>query len=277
MNLAIISDIHYPMEVSQKTILYSKCGYTDAFYTNLREDLNALKPDDIDVFIVCGDFFWDYVYFAGHSNWDFTLHIYKLQELRSFLDKNIPIVFIEGNHDIWFDTYIFSDEGEMYLDIIEFDSFLSRHLKGDFVNTIIETLPGTEDTIEIGRNMYLLKNNGMVINDAFIYGFPYYEKRASRWSDYKGKLIDSFNDSLQEVIDSGELETPIKTVLCHHTHPPALKFVQAFNQPLVDIRAFYWGHFHNITQDFIDKLEPHGPYQCVMPEKNNLKLQIYAI
>lgn len=277
MKLAIISDIHYPMEVSRNTILYGECGYSDSFYNSLHKDLSALKPDDIDVLIICGDLFWDYVYFAAPSEWDFPLHISKLQELRQIVHKDIPIIFIEGNHDIWFDTYIFSEDGKMYLDIDTFDSFLSQYLKGDVVNAIIEILPGDDDTITIGHNMYLLKNSGMVIDDTYVYGFPNYDKRAITWSVLKGKLIEDFNMGVKSVIENGELESPVKTVLCHHVHPPSLKFVQDFNQPSVDIKAFYWGHFHTIGQDFLEKHAPHGPYRCVMPEKNNLKLQIYKI
>ncbi len=276
MKLAIISDIHYPMEVSRRTILYGDCGYSDNFYSNLHEDLSALSPDDIDAFIHCGDFYWDYVYFAS-SEWDFSEHIFKLQELRNTIHKDIPIIFIEGNHDVWFENYIFSDGKDMYLDIDSFDSFLSQHLKGEIVNAIIETLPGEEETIEIGQNMHLMRNSGIVIDDTYVYGFPYYDKRAMTWSVIKGKLIDDFNIGINKVIDKGELEPPIKTVLCHHVHPPALKFVQAFNQPSVDIKAFYWGHFHTVGQHFLDKHVPHGPYQCVMPEKNNLSFQIYKI
>ncbi len=283
MKLAIISDIHFPNEITRMTFLNSECGYNKSFYTTLEDELKSLSSEDIDVFIVCGDFCWDYYYFQPFPDWDFQLPFLKIQEFRSLIDASIPIVFIEGNHDAWFNKYIFTKEGKAYFNAEEFQKILvDRYgLKSSLLRGIIENLQiKGENDVKIGDNIHFLRNDGLIVDDTFIYGFPFYKKQELqiKFSAFKEKLVQDFFNCLELKANSiDEDKLPIKTILCHHVHPPALKFVQAFRNPMCDIKAFYWGHYHNVSQDFINKLKNHGPYRCVMPEKNNLKLQIYEI
>ena len=281
MRFAITSDIHLPKEITRTTNLYSQCGYTDSFYLDFEEKVKNLTPSNIDVFIVCGDFTWNYLYFKPSMSWPFNLHLELLKEFRSWLHEDIPLIFIKGNHDFWLNTYIRSKDGKLLFDEEKYANFLYDEFKliDDAVEFITEELNVFGEVIELGRNIYLLENTGMMIKDCFIYGFPYYEKKYLNipWSKYKDLLILNFKNALDQVKKQSNLNEPIKTILCHHAEPPALRFIQAFYDPSCEIRGFFWGHHHNIKNELIKKLNQYGPYKCIMPEKIGWNIYVEEI
>lgn len=286
MKLAVISDIHYPANITQKTILASLCGYTDDFYWRLEDNVQELSPDTINVFIMNGDFYWDVRYFARTPiippDWNFyNEHIERLKDFRKMLHKDIPLIIIEGNHDYWYQKYIFSDNGRCFLDKDSYFNHLIQEwrLNEGQIQKIFDLLDFDNGKMEIGNNIYLLQNEGLLINNTYIYGIPYYdrEKAILTWANFRSEIIEQYEKNLEKILaESGE--SNLNIIICQHEAPQTPKlYYSLFKKPKTTIKYFFWGHKHTVKLDFIEKIKKFGSFQCVMPEVNQFKLQIYEI
>ncbi|MFX0102613.1 MAG: metallophosphoesterase [Candidatus Hodarchaeota archaeon] len=283
MKLAITSDIHFPPEITSKTILFTRCGYLDDFYIELKKEIQFFSPRDIDAFIVCGDFFWDYRYFIHipyvPPDWGFyNAPILMLREFRKDLHEQIPLIMIEGNHDYWFQRYIHSHDGNGFLDIGDYKRFLKDYFGLDEkqAQNTVDLLGGD---VKIGNNMFLLKNEGMLVKDVLVYGLNFYNKEESTvpWPEIKKELTQKYFGTIESFLRTQDVDIPLKVVLCQHEHPTDSTLVESFSHPSCEVKVFFWGHNHTVSDAFIERLSRRGPYRCVMPEKNDFKIIIKEI
>ncbi|MFX1255743.1 MAG: metallophosphoesterase [Promethearchaeota archaeon] len=295
MKLAVISDIHYPTSITRNTFLYSKCGYKDAFYLDLEQSIKSLDPEEVEGFIVCGDFYWDIRYFlpmpyngnnpaAGRwiteflgqipLDWSFyTNHWDYITTFRSWLHQTIPLFFVEGNHDFWIDC-VFSQDNRLYIS----ETAFSNHLMSDFYlnleqsNSVIKLLDFNNGKVELGENVRILKSNGAFLEDFYLYGFPYVtdDKDEAIYNRFRQHILD-----LVPNVNSNSSEK-LKTIIFHHKHPTKPGYFMDLARNLqIDLKAFFWGHQHVGVQHSIHQISEFGSYVCVMPETNNFKLQLY--
>ena len=287
MRLAIISDTHYPWSLTKITVL-SKFGYSEQFYKNLEEFFKK-NTENLDALIFCGDFTWDLSSFPFSNEviekinpmWFFYPFV-QLGFIRQWVKQEIPILIIEGNHEFWFDwaqSPADRTKGSLYLNVELFQLHLIRMgLSQDKITEILEQLDDVSDysrdyrnnTQFIGNNIHLLKNSGIMIGDYHLYGMPWYEKDSASksWSQIRYELIGKYQQYIEDVVLKSSSEDML---IFHHRNPPSNDFLQSLKHPKVEIKGFFYGHYHGMDDALIDKFERFGPYVCVMPEKNEFK------
>jgi len=286
MRLAIISDSHYPWNLTKLTILASRFGYNEQFYVNLDSFYDNIDAKQVKALIFNGDFGWDLFLFPFIREvlekidpmW-FFYPLVQLAIVREHVDAKIPLIFTEGNHDFWFHLVEnqLNDKGfgELHLNIIKFRQYLTQFaLSRSKITQIVEALlgyytnlPGVENsTILIAKNVILLRNSGIKIENVLMYGMPWYEKKNPPvpWTAYKKKLVEDYHVFIMK---NNNLTLPNKIVIFHHRNPPTLNFVQEFAD--VNLHSFCYGHWHGIRGSLVEKYKIYGPGLCVMPERNN--------
>ncbi len=288
MRLGIISDLHYPWSLTKITILAEKYGYTEQFYKDL-EYFYKNQSEKLDVLIFCGDFTWDLSTFPFSKQvikkinpmWFFYPFV-QLGFIRQWVNKEIPIIIVEGNHEFWFDLTrvpVEHPNGSLYLNVELLQLHLLRmNLSEEKITEILEKLDDVFDytrdyrnnTQFIGNNIYLLRNTGIQLGDYHFFGFPWYEKdtKSKSWSQIRYELIGKYQKYIEEsVLQSASQDI----IILHHRNPPSLDFIQSLRHPEIEIKSFYYGHWHGIRNSQMDEYERNGAYVCVLPEKNNFK------
>ncbi len=237
MRIAIISDAHYPWNLTRITVL-KEFGYSEEFYEHLELFFKKIGKG-IDVLIFAGDFTWNLSTFPFKKEvieqinpmW-FTYPAIQLGFIRQWVNKEIPIIMIEGNHEFWFDwtkTPNPLPEGDLYLNIELLQLYLLRmNLSDEKITEILEKVDDvfnyTRDyrtnTQFIGNNIHLLRNKGIQIGDYHFYGFPWYEKdsKAKSWSQIRYELIGKYQNYVENVVLNSEFSkndhsTPSKSSL----------------------------------------------------------------
>ena len=288
MRLAIISDTHYPWSLTKITVLASKFGYSEQFYSNLEQFFKNVG-NTIDALAFCGDFTWDLSTFPFSKEviekinpmWFFYPFV-QLAFIRKWVNDEIPIIFAEGNHEFWFDwtqTPVNDTKGSLHLNVELLQLYLIR--MGLSQNKITEILEQLDDVFEysrdygnntqlIGNDIHLLKNSGIQIGDYHLYGFPWYEKdnKSKSWAQIRYELIGKYQRYLENVVLKS---TSKDIIILHHRNPPSTDFIQSLKHPEIEIKGFFFGHYHGMDNTIIDKYERTGPFVCVMPEKNEFK------
>ncbi|UYP46055.1 hypothetical protein NEF87_002340 [Candidatus Lokiarchaeum ossiferum] len=292
MKIAIISDLHFPKNISQQTILYSESGYTDAFYESIEEQIKKFQPNNIGAFIIDGDFYWDYKEFAPlpiippNNQWNFyNMFIFQLVAMRQWLHSEIPLILIEGNHDPWFETCVYSKNGEAFVNLTHYADFLIVHYKlTEFqANKVIELLPRNsshKNRFEIGSNMHLLRNSGILIQNFYIYGFPYHNKELDNttWKEHRETMIEIFLKKVAQIQKKRHNKSAMPILVCHHGQPKTPKiFFEQLNGKKQDIIGIFWGHWHGVSDEDVAKLRISGKFYNVMPEKNSWNIPIFEI
>ncbi|MBD3188190.1 hypothetical protein GF325_15250 [Candidatus Bathyarchaeota archaeon] len=288
MHVALTSDLHFPAALTKRTILHTRCGYTQEYYDSLQARFENLDHKETRAVVICGDFHWDYLalmsFFRNESIDFYNSPLAMLQEVRIWLDARIPLVLVKGNHDYWFDGIVKlgSVENELVVDADAHEESLRIRYRASasMAKQARVSLEETLDGFSLGANMFLLKNKGILLDEkCYMYGFPYYNKRELPvpWSQFKQKLIHAFRQDVETNLGNGTRDIPVPALLCHHCQPPAKKFVQDFSHPAIDVIGFYWGHYHTVSDDYIHGYETHGPYQCVLPEKNQFNFLLQDI
>ncbi|MHA1683608.1 MAG: metallophosphoesterase [Promethearchaeota archaeon] len=278
--ILITSDLHFPYSITARTFLKSNCGYTPEFYGQMESMVKGIDPARVEALIIDGDFFWDYRYFINFptkvENLDFyNAPLLKLKAFRSWLDESIPLIFIEGNHDTWFQTYVFSLDGNGFVDLDSYRlSLKSLYKVSDAEAETVSNLlvkRWQDPSLSLGDQFFLLKNEGKMIGDFFVYGLPFYKNPGSgnNFTVYSEGLVKIFKErvALSGIDGRGDHE-PLDVILCQHAKPPSKKFVSSFNIDGVNIKGLYWGHHHTISRDRADSLRKFGPTFSVMPELN---------
>lgn len=283
MKFAIISDIHYPWEITQNTTLYSNCGYRLSFYETLEQSIRQLQHQNVDALVICGDFFWEYCYFfqfplESQPDWHFYLNPYfYLVRLRKWLHSKIPLLMIEGNHDTWFESYLTTHEGILQINVPALRNYLKTHyeLTSEQIKEVLALIPRSEgqNLLDICSNVFFLRNSGFTLQNAVIYGLPYQntENNATMESlrDFMAKLPQLKSDSLYQVY------------ICEHGPARDPKtHINALNQAIAPrgiLKQIYWGHVHTETRYRIPSLMTHGPFACVMPEANDFQIPIFSL
>ncbi|MHA1111728.1 MAG: metallophosphoesterase [Promethearchaeota archaeon] len=294
MRLAIISDTHYPWSLTKITVLASKFGYSEQFYENLEQFFKNLGTK-VDALVFCGDFTWNLSTFPFSKEvldqinpmWFFYPFV-QLGFIRQWVNKEIPILMVEGNHEYWFDWVKSSEnntETSLNLNVEFFQLHLMQmNLSQEKITEIMEKLDDVFDysrdyrtnTQFLGKNIHLLRNSGIQIGDYHFYGMPWYEKndKSKSWSQIRYELIGKYQNYAEKVVLNSDSQN---VIILHHRNPPSSDFIKDLNHPEIDIKAFYYGHYHGMDDALIDKYERNGPYVCVMPEKNNFKPVIVEI
>ena len=287
MKFAITSDLHFPKSISQQTILYSDSHYHDEFYDEFEQRIRQFSPMEIDAFIIVGDFYWDYTDFAPvpiippQNQWNFyNMFLYQLIAFRQWLDASIPLILIEGNHDPWFETCVYSENGTTFLNITHYIDFLIYHYKlSEFqAHKVVALLPQNtqdENRFEIGTSMYLLRNAGMLIGDAYIYGFPYHnqEQDPISWREFRDTMIKTYQRTVSQVHRVQKSESSPKIVACHHSQPKTpKKLYHDLACKGYQLQGLYWGHWHSVSSDYINSLKKNGNIVNVMPEMNGWQI-----
>lgn len=294
MRLAIISDTHYPWSLTKITVLASQFGYTEQFYSNLEQFFKHMGKE-VDALLFCGDFTWDLSTFPFSKEvieqinpmWFFYPFV-QLAFIRNWVSEDIPLIFVEGNHEYWFDwtrTLGNNAEGSLHVNVEQLQLHLIRmNLSEEKITEILEKFDDVFDYTRdyrknsqfIGNNIYLLRNSGVQVGDYHFYGLPWYEKnsKSKSWSQILYELIGKYQNYIENVVLNS---TSQDMIILHHRNPPSLDFIQSLNHPEVDIKAFYYGHYHGMEDNLMDKYEKNGPYVCVMPEKNGFHPTILDI
>ena len=290
MKFAITSDLHFPQNISRQTILYADSGYNDAFYESLEQQIKKFQPKTIDAFIIDGDFYWDYKEFAPipiippQNQWNFyNMFIFQLVAMRQWLHREIPLILIEGNHDPWFETCIYSENGETFVNLTHYADFLIFHYRlTEFqASKVVELLPRNsshKNRFEIGQNMHLLRNSGILIQNTFIYGFPYHNEKIDHisWKEHRDVMIEVFQKKVAQIQKKQSAKSRIPILICHHEQPKTPKIIlNRLNGKKHDIVGFFWGHWHGVSDDYIAKLSSFGKFHNIMPEKNNWIIPIF--
>jgi predicted phosphohydrolase len=294
MRLAITSDTHYPFSLSKITVLAEKYGYTEEFYENL-EYFYKNKCKNLDALIFCGDFTWDLSTFPFSKEviekinpmW-FILPVIQLGFIRQWVNKEIPILMVEGNHEFWFDwmrTPVSHAKGDLYLNVELLQLHLLRmNLSQEKITEILEKLDDVFDYSRdyrnniqfIGNNIHLLRNSGMQLGEYHFYGFPWYEKnnKSKSFSQIRYELLGKYQQYIEDVVIPSDVHD---VIILHHRNPPSVDFIDSFNHPEVNIKALYYGHWHGMPNTQLAKYIKNGPYVCVMPEQNNFQPLIVDI
>ncbi len=326
--IAITSDLHYPWDITENTFLQEKCGYAQEFYRDFEIQLQSLPAHNVQALILGGDLYWNYKHtfnylqrlkqkphrllqgkIFGHN----ILHspvgplkllndiCYKFIKIRNLVPQDIPILLIEGNHDYWFDSFIFSNQGTLYIDLNFYRDFFKRRFNfpsslitkilsdlkmeikksKDSQNQYDNTESYDENSLTLGNNMYLLRNSGLSVGKFFIYGFPFYDPAdfGQGWNPFKNALIETFRKKIntsQQIARENKKTIPKKAILCHHRHPISKDFVEEFkNKEKYKIKGLFWGHYHEISNKYFQQIQQNTLNRCIMPEKN--KFQIILI
>jgi hypothetical protein len=146
---------------------------------------------------------------------------------------------------------------------------------------IIEIMEKFDDTFDysrdyrnnmqfIGNNIHILRNSGIQIGDFHLYAFPWYDKNDKKksWAWIRDELLGKYQKYIEEKVLPSESD---QLVILHHRNPPSLDFIQSLKRKEIEIKGFYYGHYHGMSDALIDKYERMGNYKCVMPEKNDFK------
>ena len=294
MRLAIISDTHYPWSLTKITVLASKFGYSEQFYENMEQFFKNLGKN-VDVLVFCGDFTWNLSTFPFSKEvlnqinpmWFFYPFV-QLGFIRQWVNKEIPIIMVEGNHEYWFDWVKISEnntEASLNLNVELFQLYLMQmNLSQEKITEIMEKLDDVFDYSRdyrtniqfIGNNIHLLRNRGIKIGDYHFYGMPWYEKngKSKSWSQIRYELIGKYQNYVENAVLNSDSQNMI---ILHHRNPPSSDFIKDLNHSKIDIKGFYYGHYHGMSNALLDKYEKNGPYRCVMPEKNDFKPVIIEI
>jgi predicted phosphodiesterase len=276
MRLGIISDTHYPWALTKITVLAS-LGYSEQFYSNLEHFFKNLD-NKIDVLVFCGDFTWDLSSFPFSKGvvekinpmWFFYPFI-QLAFIRSWINKEIPIIMVEGNHEYWFNwtqSSVNTTKGNLYLNLELLQLHLIQmNLSHEKITEIMEKLDYafnyTRDSLNntqfIGNNIYLLRNNGIQIGDYHFYGIPWYEKKdnSKSWSQIRYEILGKYEQYVERNVT---ISASKNMIILHHRNPPSINFVQSFKKPEIEIKAFFYGHMHGIKDSLVVSYEKNGSY-----------------
>jgi hypothetical protein len=89
-------------------------------------------------------------------------------------------------------------------------------------------------------------------------------------------VIEKYKQNLEKIGIIGKSD--LNVVFCQHAPPETPKlYLSLLKTPSIVLKYFFWGHKHVIKPDFIEKLKALGPIECVMPEANQFKLQIWEV
>ena len=84
--------------------------------------------------------------------------------------------------------------------------------------------------------------------------------------------------NIENHLKSERTKSNVSIILCQHAHPKTpKKYIQGLKNQKWNIKAFFWGHFHSVSLDFVKKIKTYGLYQNIMPEMNNYKHLIIDI
>lgn len=319
MKMAIISDLHYPQTITMQTKLRAECHYQESFYSDLDREVAKLTPAQIDAFLINGDFAWDFKYLSPlpiiPTDWNiYNSHIYHLIKFRGLLHHEIPLLFVEGNHEFWMNTYIHEYEGTVVLNLADYHHFLTSTylLSKKQADKVLSTLrmslqlSSDEEEISLGSNIFFLQGSGKKVKNFLVYGFS---SKATNLDFRRHKnLSKPENSAFHQTIlsirnppgrslknkvlthisllkpnSNRSISTPsdppaslVPVIICSHLPPQNPKgFLKKIGNSTHHIHKIFWGHWHGVSEDQLKRIQDAGPFQCVLPEKNAFTFQIY--
>lgn len=283
VRLVLTSDLHFPPEITRLTPLRDPCGYTDQFYDALPRMVGRVGATKrVDAFVVCGDVYWDWRYFYKFPrvprNWDwYNAPLRQLVALRSWLDPKVPLVLVEGNHDLWFRHLEEDGDGRTWVVSEKYRRFLveTYRLTWEQAGAVLECLaPGDWEDAVLVEETYLLRERALALGDGvLLYGYPCYDDRfpTEPWTQFRARAARNYREVLNDAFESGDASPPAKVLVASHRHPKPVNLYRDFEDPRVDLLAVYWGHYHKVSAAQLRRYSSRGPYECVMPEVNGFK------
>ncbi|MHA1520108.1 MAG: metallophosphoesterase [Promethearchaeota archaeon] len=291
MRLAILSDIHYPYILTRATALSKRVKYRSSFYKSLEPAIRKLNPSEIVAFVINGDFAWDFSYLAPRpvipKDFDiYNSHIYQLMAMRGWLNQAIPFLIVQGNHEFWMDTSIQAENGLATLNIPAYRNLLRDHyrLNSNHISTIIEKLEKTlgidvseVEKLPLGENMFFLKDNGIRLENSFLYGMGALREDLSmkdEGADYEEDILKFHTAVLQEL----HKETPLSIYLFSHVppkNPPG--FIKSLKNAQFSVKRIFWGHVHGATPRYVRYMKTQGPFICTLPEVNKFSMIFFDL
>ena len=170
----------------------------------------------------------------------------QLAFIRNWINKEIPIIMIEGNHEYWFDwtqTPVNNTNGSLYLNLELLQLHLNKmDLSPEKITEIMEKFDDVFDytrdyrnnTQFIGNNIYLLKNSGMRLGDDHLYGMPWYDKnsKSKSWSQIRYELIGKYQRFIEDIVLPSNSND---VIILHHRNPPTVDFIKSLEHPEINI------------------------------------------